>query len=352
MSAPRLRYLLAALVIAAYPALAPNSFFIHIGQTFAYTAIAVIGLNLLLGLSGQMSLGQAGFYALGAYGSALASTRLGWPLWLAMPFGMLVAGAAGGLVGLVALRTRGLYLAMATLAFGFIVEILAQRWVGLTGGTMGLFGVPQLDFGDMRTGQTTFFWFAAGALLLVQVLSDYAFSSRWGRYLRAIKESESFAQTIGLDVPVWRTGVFRPERPARRLRWGPVRAPERLHVERRLLDPPQHRAPHRRRDRGARREHRAAGRHPLPRRDRRGRRRLPPDRPDPLRERPPHRAPPCPGGRRRHRAPPRRLDQAGRSVSADATTRHRTGVLALETRGRRPSAGRGRQELCRGGGRA
>lgn len=207
-AAPRLAYGLAALAIAVYPALAPNSFFVHIGQTFAYTAIAVIGLNLLLGLSGQMSLGQAGFYALGAYGSALASTRLGWPLWLALPFGVLVAGLAGVVVGLVALRTRGLYLAMATLAFGFIVEILAQRWVELTGGTMGLFGVPQLDFGDMRNGQRYFFWFAAGALLLAKVLSDYVFASRYGRALKAIKETESFAQTVGLNVPVWRTGVF------------------------------------------------------------------------------------------------------------------------------------------------
>ncbi len=208
MSAPRLGYLLAAIVIATYPAFAPNTFFVHVGQTFAYTAVAVIGLNLLLGLSGQMSLGQAGFYALGAYGSALASTELGWPLWLAVPFGVLVAGIAGGVVGLVALRTRGLYLAMATLAFGFIVEILAQRWVDLTGGTMGLFGVPQLDFGDMRSGQKYFFWFVAATLLLVQGLSDYIFSSRYGRYLKAIKESESFAQTIGLNVPIWRTGIF------------------------------------------------------------------------------------------------------------------------------------------------
>ena len=207
-SAPRLGYFVAAGLIAAYPLLAPNPFFIHIGQTFAFTAMAVVGLNLLLGLSGQMSLGQAGFYALGAYGSALASTKLGWPLALAMPFGALVAGVGGILVGLVALRTRGLYLAMATLAFGFIVEILAQRWVELTGGTMGLFGVPPLDFGDVRNAPRNYFWAVALTLLIVQILSDYIFASRFGRNLKAIKESESFAQTIGLNVPIWRTAIF------------------------------------------------------------------------------------------------------------------------------------------------
>jgi len=201
-------WLLAAALIAAWPSLAPNAFFVHLGQTFAYTAIAVIGLNLLLGLSGQMSLGQAGFYALGAYGSAITATTLGWPLLLAMPFGVLVAAAAGVAVGLVALRTRGLYLAMATLAFGFVVEIWAQRAVDLTGGTMGLFGVPTLDFGNPRNTAAYTFWVAAGLLLLVQIGSDWIFASATGRQLRAIKESESFARTVGLNVPLWRTAVF------------------------------------------------------------------------------------------------------------------------------------------------
>ena len=203
-----LGYLAAALLAAAFPLLAPNPFFVHLGQTFAYTAIAVIGLNMLLGLSGQMSLGQAGFYALGAYGSAITATTLGWPLWLSVPSGVAVAAAAGVAVGLVALRTRGLYLAMATLAFGFIVEIWAQRAVDLTGGTMGLFGVPQLDFGDFRNGGAYIFWTTAGALLFVQIGSDWVFASRTGRCLRAIKESESFARTVGLDVPLWRTAAF------------------------------------------------------------------------------------------------------------------------------------------------
>ena len=201
-------YGIAAVAIAVLPSLAPNQFYVHIGQIFAYTAIAVIGLNILLGLSGQMSLGHGGFYALGCYGTATLATTHGLPLALTMPVGLAVAVVAGLAVGVIALRTRGLYLAMATLAFGFIVEILAQRWVGLTGGTMGLMGVPQLDFGDFAMGPTYFFWTAAGLLLIVQIGSDYLFSSAAGRRLRAIKESEAFAQTIGLNVPVWRTLAF------------------------------------------------------------------------------------------------------------------------------------------------
>ncbi len=203
-----LLYAVAALVLALFPLLAGPGYHIYVGQSLALTAIAAIGLNLLLGLSGQMSLGQAGFYAVGAYGSALLAAKLHLPLWLAMPAGAALAGVAGACIGLVALRTRGLHLAVATLAFGFIAGIVAQRWVSLTGGTMGLIGVPVLDFGSRKAGPTYFYWVAAGCFLAVQILSDYVHRSACGRNLLALKQSEAFARTIGLNVPAWRLGVF------------------------------------------------------------------------------------------------------------------------------------------------
>jgi ABC-type branched-subunit amino acid transport system ATPase component/ABC-type branched-subunit amino acid transport system permease subunit len=201
-------YLLAAVVILVFPLLVANKFYVQLAQTLCYTTIAVIGLNILLGLSGQMSLGQAGFYAAGAYGSALLSARLGWPIGFAMVAGVAVAGLLGVAVGLVALRTRGIYLTMATLAFGFIAEITVQRWTDLTGGTMGVLGIPSLDFGSRKMGGAYFMWIAGAVYLAVQILSDYLFSSRYYRVLLAIKESESAAQTAGFNVPVWRTAVF------------------------------------------------------------------------------------------------------------------------------------------------
>lgn len=205
---PSLKYAMACLVIAVFPFVVPNAFYIHVGQTFAYTAIAVIGLNILLGLSGQMSLGHGGFVAIGAYGSAILATTFGWPIFVTLPIGMAIGAVAGCLVGLTALRTRGLHLAVATLAFGFIVEIVVQRWTSLTGGTMGLMGVPQIDFGNFKKGPLYFFWTTAVVLLLVQIGSDYLFASATGRRLLAIKESEPFAKTIGLHVPKWRTATF------------------------------------------------------------------------------------------------------------------------------------------------
>lgn len=203
-----LHYVLAALAIAGLPLILPNPYLITLVQDVAIVAIGAIGLNVLLGLSGQLSLGQAGFVGLAAYATGLLTTKYGWPLWATLPVSLVVCGFAGGLMGLVALRTRTHYLAMVTLAFGYIFEVVAQRWVSVTGGAMGLIDVPKLNFGSVIEGTSYFFWAVGAALLLVQMLSDYVMDSRLGRGLHAIKESESFAATIGVDAAAWRCLVF------------------------------------------------------------------------------------------------------------------------------------------------
>jgi ABC-type branched-subunit amino acid transport system ATPase component/ABC-type branched-subunit amino acid transport system permease subunit len=203
-----LRYAIAAVAIAVLPLVAPNPYLVTLAQDAAIVAMGAIGLNILLGLSGQLSLGQAGFVGLAAYASGLLATKFGWPLWATLPVSLAVCAVAGGLMGLVALRTRTHYLAMVTLAFGYIFEVVAQRWVGLTGGAMGLLGVPQLNFGSFQNGAVYFFWVLAAALLGVQMLSDYIMDSRLGRGLHAIKESESFAATVGVNAAAWRSLVF------------------------------------------------------------------------------------------------------------------------------------------------
>jgi len=204
----RVPYVLAITIFLLLPWLPINGFYIFLAQTFFYTAIAVTGLNLLLGLSGQMSLGQAGFYALGAYGSALTSLKLGWPVPLSIVFGVLIAAVVGGLVGVFALRTRGLYLAMTTLAVGYILDIVGQRWISLTGGAMGLSGVPSLDLGFPKMSSTVFFYVSGASLILVQLLADFINQSRFGRNLRAIRESEVFAASVGIEVSLWKAAIF------------------------------------------------------------------------------------------------------------------------------------------------
>lgn len=203
-----LRYALAAVLVVALPALLPNPFFVNLAQEVSILAIAGIGLNFLLGLSGQISLGQAGFFGIAAYVSGLLAQRWGWPLALTIPAAVLMGGFAGLVVGLVALRARTHYLAMVTLAFGFIVGIVAQRWITVTGGSMGLIGLPQLNWGDPGNAPRNFLWTAAGLLLMVQIVGDFLMQSRTGRVLRTIAESESFAMTVGIRAPVWRAGAF------------------------------------------------------------------------------------------------------------------------------------------------
>ena len=205
---PWVLYAILIVAIAVFPAIAPNKYYITIANDILILAVAGVGLNLLLGLSGQISLGHVGFLATGAYASAIASSRFDIPIFATIPIALVVAGLVGTPMGLLALRVRSHYLAMATLAFGFIVVVIAQRWIGLTGGSMGISGVPRLNWGDFRAGAQNFFWTAGLIFVIVQILSDYIICSHFGRKLRAIKESESLAATIGTNPSVWRAGIF------------------------------------------------------------------------------------------------------------------------------------------------
>jgi branched-chain amino acid transport system permease protein len=175
--------------------------------------IVVVGLNLLMGYAGQVSLGQAGFYALGAYASGILSTlaaRHGilpgiadswwWP-WLAILAGMLLTGFFAYLVGKPILRLKGNYLAMATLGLGFIINILSGQFSEVTGGYDGLNGIPRLRIGDFSLWPAQRYYFLVwGIAILVIVVALNIVNSRIGRALRAIHTNETAASTSGVDT--------------------------------------------------------------------------------------------------------------------------------------------------------
>jgi ABC-type branched-subunit amino acid transport system permease subunit len=174
----------------------------------ALLAIAGIGLNVLLGLTGQVSLGHVGFYAIGAYTVALLSTRLHLSFWLAWPLAALLAGAIGGLLALPALRARGPYLAMITIAFGFVVENGIVEWRSLTGGQNGIMGVSPPALGALAKGERAM---ALIAILGCGVaLAGYAWLARgtWGAAMRAVRDSETAAEAIGLDPVAIKCAAF------------------------------------------------------------------------------------------------------------------------------------------------
>ncbi len=198
---------LALLAVGAVLALTVNGYWVFVLANVALLAIVGIGLNVLLGLSGQVSFGHVGFYAIGAYTVAILTTKAGWSLWAAWPVAALLGGLAGALLALPALRVKGPYLAMITIAFGFIVEHGIVEAGALTGGQNGIMGLaaPSLGFAQGER---------AVALLAIATLgvalAGYAWLSRgtWGAGLRAVRDAETAAESIGLNPLFIKTVAF------------------------------------------------------------------------------------------------------------------------------------------------
>ncbi len=171
--------------------------------------ILALGLNMLMGYAGQLSLGHAAFYGLGAYTTAILTTVYHWPPWLALPAALLVTAAVAFLVGLPMLKLTGFYLGMGTLGFGMIVNIAFREWSGLTGGASGLVGIPPLDFGpvSLHSGRAYFFlvW---GVVFILFIVCERLIDSRIGRALRAIHDSEKAAGAMGVNTGGIKVRVF------------------------------------------------------------------------------------------------------------------------------------------------
>jgi len=199
---------LAAVLLALLPMIFDDPFFILVMQSLAYLFIATLGLDILVGWTGQISLGHAGLYAVGAYTTALVSTRLGWPFWLSAPLGVVLAGVFGAVLAIPSLRARGPYLAMVTIAFGFMAEVTTNRW-SLTGGPMGIMSIPapSLPDGSEMTA-TQYFWLIAGVALICHLLAANIFRGRLGRTLLALQGSEIAAQSVGINVLRYKVLAF------------------------------------------------------------------------------------------------------------------------------------------------
>jgi len=202
-------WLLFALGVILVRLTAANNYYFTLINIIGIHAILVVGLNLLLGYAGQISLGHAAFFGLGAYTSGILTATCGVNPWLALPAGLVVAGAAAFLVGVPALKLRGYYLAMATLGFGIIVYIIFNQTQELTGGPSGLSGIPSLSVAGfpLDTPDRVFLliWPVLGVILL---LSANLVDSRLGRALRALHDSEAAAQSLGVNTARAKMIVF------------------------------------------------------------------------------------------------------------------------------------------------
>jgi branched-chain amino acid transport system permease protein len=197
-----------AAVIALLPATFPNDYYYEIAIIVALNAIVCVGLNLLIGYTGQISLGHAGFYALGAYGSAILSAQHGWPVWASMPAAVVAVGVLAFIVGRPTLRLKGHYLAMATLGLGVIISIVLVNEERITGGPDGM-AVPPLElFGQALRGERLWYAIVGVALWLTVWLALNLVHSPVGRALRALHGSEVAAETLGIASARWKLRVF------------------------------------------------------------------------------------------------------------------------------------------------
>ena len=212
MAKSRLAYLAAA-VLLVFLVLIPFNWFL--GQ---YTvlmifigiyAIVTVGLCLLMGYTGQVSLGQAAFFGMGAYASAILSKTYHVNPWLAMLIAAIATGGFAYVIGTPIFRLRGNYLAMATLGLGVIIAILFRQLSQYTGGPEGMSGIPCLSVGgfafDTPFKRYFLVWFFCLAILLT---SQNIVRSRIGRALRAIHGSESAAESVGIDTAQFKIKIF------------------------------------------------------------------------------------------------------------------------------------------------
>ena len=200
--------ILVAAIVIVLPLFFPSAYYYRIGALVFIFALAVVGLNLLLGFAGQVSLGHAGFLGIGAYSVAIGPVHFGAPSWLCLFAGAALSGVVAFAVGRPILRLKGHYLAVATLGFGLLVAIILNNEAGWTGGPDGM-SVPKLTlFGWRVLGADAWYWIAGTTFVGGFVLAINLMESPTGRALQAIHDSEIAARVLGIDVARKKLTIF------------------------------------------------------------------------------------------------------------------------------------------------
>lgn len=201
-------YIIFLLLILLFPVVSGgSSYTVSVGLFAGINALVAIGLSILMGYAGQISLGQAGFYGIGAYVSAILSIKFGLPVILSLAAAMAVSAVSAVFLAVPALRLKGHYLAVATLGFGEIVHILLNEWG--PGGPSGFGDIPHFSIlGHEFISANEYFYLIWGIVAIVLLFSFNVINSRIGRAFRAIHDSEMASNAIGIDVSALKIKVF------------------------------------------------------------------------------------------------------------------------------------------------
>src|SRR5436309_12943234 len=178
-----------------------SPYFLHVVIMAGLFGVLALSLNLLLGYTGQLSLGHAAFFGIGDYTSALLTLTLAWSFWPALAAAIALAGTAGWFIGRLSLKLRGAYFVLVTISFAGVISLVSVNWIELTNGPLGLPGVPAPELGpwSLRT-KTAYYYLVLAAVALSYVVSRRLVDSRIGRAFVALRENEALAESVGGDV--------------------------------------------------------------------------------------------------------------------------------------------------------
>ncbi|MBU9727667.1 branched-chain amino acid ABC transporter permease [Diplocloster modestus] len=198
--AEKIALLLTICIVIVFPILFPNDYLIHIGCMIGINIIVALGMYVVTGASGQINMGQYGFFCVGSYTAALVTTRLGLDFWFCVLITCLVCSAAGLCVGFLALRIEGPYLALCTLAFGESVRLIINNasWAGRATGIMRIGKLSVFGF-DMTTKSQCYFFIMILALITLVIVNNLM-HSRQGRRFKAIKDDAIASSVMGINV--------------------------------------------------------------------------------------------------------------------------------------------------------
>ena len=205
----KLAWIIVSASVLIFPVIIGKGYYLSVMNFIALYSMVAIGLCLLTGYGGQLSISHSAFFAIGAYSSAIFSLRFGLHPILAVLLSQFVSGLAAWGIGAVVLRLKGHYLAIATLSFTMIVGVLIKEMAWLTGGLQGLASIPPFSIGGFLFNSDWRFYFLVWPVtLLLLLFSLNLVDSRMGRIFRATKENEDIARLFGADVKKYKVKLF------------------------------------------------------------------------------------------------------------------------------------------------
>ena len=194
-------------LLLLFPVGIPNPYYIHLLETIMIYAIVLFGLDIVVGYTGQVSLGHAGLFGVGAYTAGVLVMKLAAPLWITLPAAVLVTAAFGALLALPALRVSGPYLAMVTLAFGTIIQILINEMSFLTEGPLGI-KLEKPSLLGHKLDEREFYWLVVVLMVLALIVVHRILRSHLGRAFEALRGSPVASDCMGVSVYRYKVYAF------------------------------------------------------------------------------------------------------------------------------------------------